>query len=247
MHACTIEDCERPAGVPGTARGWCSKHYHRWLRTGDPLTTPRELNLQDPICSVPGCDKPKHAHGYCGMHRERWRKTGDPGGPEPTWRTPSGLCRIDGCDRPARYGIHQLCQRHYLRQLRYGDPEAGKALRDTTPRCAVAGCTPTDYYALGYCGKHYRSMFPRTVRPGHGGSFCTREQLAARFAYYGGRCWLCREPGADVTDHVKPRIRGGPDWPANLRPAHRSCNARKSRRWPFTRDDFLALTTRKAS
>lgn len=32
MKLCTIDDCERP----GIARGWCSKHYERWRRTGDP-------------------------------------------------------------------------------------------------------------------------------------------------------------------------------------------------------------------
>lgn len=29
-RTCSVEDCE---GKP-VARGWCSKHYHRWYRTG---------------------------------------------------------------------------------------------------------------------------------------------------------------------------------------------------------------------
>lgn len=30
---CSIEDCDRPS----VARGWCSKHWQRWQRHGDPL------------------------------------------------------------------------------------------------------------------------------------------------------------------------------------------------------------------
>lgn len=30
---CSIEECNRPR----KARGWCSKHYNNWLRTGDPI------------------------------------------------------------------------------------------------------------------------------------------------------------------------------------------------------------------
>lgn len=241
MGECSIDDCTGDASAPGTARGWCSKHYNRWQRTGDPLLTLRGLKLQDPTCTVQGCSQPKHAHGFCGMHLYRWRRDGHPGTAERTTSTPSGRCRLLGCDRPARVGVRRLCQPHYLRWIRYGDPLAGRAFRDTTPRCTVQGCEPVDYYALGYCGRHYRARFPRTVRPGNGGSFCTPEQLAARLALYGGRCWLCRQLGADTVDHVKPRAAGGPDWPSNLRPAHRTCNARKSKRWPFTRDDFVAL------
>ena len=64
--------------------------------------------------------------------------------------------------------------------------------------------------------------------PGH----ATPEQLAARWAYYGGRCWMCRGP-ARVFDHVKPLSRGGCNWPSNQRPACWACNGRKGRRWPF--------------
>jgi Autographiviridae endonuclease VII len=31
---CSISDCEAPV----LARGWCSKHYHRWRANGDPTT-----------------------------------------------------------------------------------------------------------------------------------------------------------------------------------------------------------------
>jgi hypothetical protein len=37
-RTCTIEGCEEPH----LSRGWCSKHYYRWKRSGDPLTTQRQ-------------------------------------------------------------------------------------------------------------------------------------------------------------------------------------------------------------
>jgi 5-methylcytosine-specific restriction endonuclease McrA len=51
-----------------------------------------------------------------------------------------------------------------------------------------------------------------------------------RKSYYAGRCWLqlegCTGVG-DTIDYVIPLSKGGTNWPANLRPACRSCNSRK--------------------
>lgn len=43
----------RPCSVPGCAgvvlaRGWCSKHWQRWWKTGDPNTEPYRRALRDP-------------------------------------------------------------------------------------------------------------------------------------------------------------------------------------------------------
>jgi len=56
--------------------------------------------------------------------------------------------------------------------------------------------------------------------------------LAARWDFYGGRCWMC---GAEATefDHVKPLKHGGTHCHANLRPACVPCNRRKQAIWPF--------------
>jgi len=58
---------------------------------------------------------------------------------------------------------------------------------------------------------------------------CTPDQFRARWDYYGGRCWMCWGI-ATTMDHVVPLAHGGSNWPANLRPACRSCNSRKSAR-----------------
>lgn len=61
----------------------------------------------------------------------------------------------------------------------------------------------------------------------------TRTQVLARVEFYGGLCWICREAPHETIDHVKPITKGGSNWPANLRPACRSCNSRKKDKWPF--------------
>ena len=61
---------------------------------------------------------------------------------------------------------------------------------------------------------------------GAAGSYSV-EALKARWDFWGGKCYLCSKE-ADTVDHVKPVARGGSNWPANLRPACRSCNSRKN-------------------
>lgn len=61
----------------------------------------------------------------------------------------------------------------------------------------------------------------------------TPEQLAARWAYYGDKCWVCRGP-AEATDHVKPLAKGGAHMLCNLRPICRACNSAKCDRWPLS-------------
>jgi len=59
----------------------------------------------------------------------------------------------------------------------------------------------------------------------------SRETVRAKFEYWGNRCWICGASGQMTLDHVKPFSRGGPHMLANIRPACRSCNARKSGKW----------------
>lgn len=60
----------------------------------------------------------------------------------------------------------------------------------------------------------------------------TADQLAAKVAYWGDRCWICSGPW-DSIDHVKPLAKRGPHMLANLRPVCTPCNTRKRDRWPF--------------
>lgn len=54
----------------------------------------------------------------------------------------------------------------------------------------------------------------------------TPKQWESRWEMYGGLCWICHQPATE-TDHVIPLNKKGTNWPANLRPICRKCNASK--------------------
>jgi 5-methylcytosine-specific restriction endonuclease McrA len=70
----------------------------------------------------------------------------------------------------------------------------------------------------------------RALRAAAPGTF-TVEQLLAKYAFHGWRCYLCHIPITLKTshpDHRKPLSRGGSNWIANIAPACISCNLRKN-------------------
>lgn len=71
---CSIADCLSPAVV----RGWCRKHYRRWMRHGDPLVVKKAPNGTYSGCDVDGCTRPHRANGLCAVHHGRQRRHGNP-------------------------------------------------------------------------------------------------------------------------------------------------------------------------
>lgn len=72
QRTCQIDGCDSRS----LARGWCSKHYQRWKRHGDPLVTMRR---ESGPCKVDECDKPgDEGHGWCYLHYRRYWRHGDP-------------------------------------------------------------------------------------------------------------------------------------------------------------------------
>ena len=69
--SCSIDGCDRPSNAQ---HGWCSMHYKRWKRHGDPNKLVRVRNTTctadvgsipdglhlDHLCRVPACVNPEH-------------------------------------------------------------------------------------------------------------------------------------------------------------------------------------------
>lgn len=73
---CLIDGCDDPV----LARGWCTKHYKRWRRYGDPLISKRIQKYPiGTVCSVDGCDRKIKGRGFCKLHLDRYREYGEPG------------------------------------------------------------------------------------------------------------------------------------------------------------------------
>ena len=63
---------------------------------------------------------------------------------------------------------------------------------------------------------------------GHGRTGRPWRRIRAQILAASDTCWLCGNRGADTVDHIIPLSRGGAgNDPANLRPAHKSCNSRR--------------------
>jgi 5-methylcytosine-specific restriction endonuclease McrA len=76
---CSVEGCQSQANVPGSAKGFCGKHYHRWRKHGDPLIArarPRVIGVAE--CAIDGCADLVCARGWCTKHWTRWSRHGDP-------------------------------------------------------------------------------------------------------------------------------------------------------------------------
>lgn len=143
---------------------------------------------------------------------------------------PSGgaptFCSVCGRKASAR----RLCANHYKQWQYRQNPEKYRAWekrRRARDGERVRAADRERYRANAEAVKR-RARIYRARRQGAPGR-ATDAQIAARFAYWGNRCWMCGGP-AESVDHFIPVSRGGTNWPANLRPACRSCNSRKGNR-----------------
>lgn len=69
---CKIDGCNTRC----VGRGWCSKHYYAWKRTGHPLGRYRYKSVTGQ-CEVEGCQRPHWTGGLCNTHHAALRRNGD--------------------------------------------------------------------------------------------------------------------------------------------------------------------------
>lgn len=218
MTECAVSSCARPKRT----RGLCPMHYARLLRHGDvreavPVRGEKSAN-GDLWCSRCRHHKPQDNFG-----RNRATKSGY-----------EGVCKACTAERRRERSAERKVVRAAWR--------AANAERIRRQKAESYRRHRERHRARG---REWRQANPERVRlhiraqnaaryarlkgaPGR----ATAQQVADRWAYYGGCCWMCGAPATD-TDHVKPLAAGGSNWPANLRPACSPCNRAKSAAWPL--------------
>lgn len=144
-RTCVIEGCESEART----RGWCGKHYARWLKHGDP-----QHERVQPTCSIEDCGNPAHTRGFCAFHYQRWYRHGDPLHLE---RVRGRICDVEGCNEP--HSAKGLCQRHHAQAWRAEKRKQAppKPPPINTQPCTVDGCE-TLQVARGLCPMHYHRL-----------------------------------------------------------------------------------------
>lgn len=144
---CSVNGCDEPAKT----RGYCSAHYARVWRDGDPGPADLKRKRQEGPCSAEGCDAPAKTRGLCGKHYQRDRKHGSI---ETRPRSRAGLthCTYEGCDR--KHHAHGLCVFHSKRKERglSLDAPSMKTPRDGT--CEGPECDDP-ILAKRLCAGHY--------------------------------------------------------------------------------------------
>lgn len=209
---CSVEDCSREQD----RRTFCSGHYYRWYRTGDPgpasLRPPRFKKAPGSICTVAGCGREENNRGWCKAHYSRWQRSGDVRADEPI-ALPLALqmprvCAIDGCNR-LHFG-KTWCFIHYQRWRRTGNPLGQQPFRLVDPR----------YEAIR---ARHRDMMAKTTKSERRIARSYREAISK------DPCLYCGEPSAHA-DHYYPVSRGGSYLWWALVPACAKCNQTKHAR-----------------
>lgn len=120
---CSVSDCENPV----LAKSFCSKHYNRFRKRGDPQAlSAKSANWVFSQCSIDGCERFAVSKTYCGKHYQRFVRTGSPLVVRPRNRggvehlSTQGKCIVDGCEEQRR--CRGYCGNHYYRAWRHGDP-----------------------------------------------------------------------------------------------------------------------------
>ena len=143
-RTCSIDGCDRVL----RARGWCTTHWARWKKHGDPNVGAR-VTLAE--CVVEGCARKPTRRDMCTLHYGRWKRHGDP----LTFRPDATRgCAVEACSRE-HYG-HGWCALHWARWSKTGDPLA--LLPHYSPLAGRTGSLNPMWVGddVGYSGVHAR-------------------------------------------------------------------------------------------
>lgn len=125
MTGCLVKGCPEPHD----SKGFCSDHYYRWKRYGDPLVSRRAKKgsgsvtpagyRRIPACSVDECTREFYGRGLCKYHYNQSRK----GGIRPRVKGAYGAGTVtsDGY-RAVRAGTKQVLEHRLVMERHLGRP-----------------------------------------------------------------------------------------------------------------------------
>lgn len=105
-HTCSVDGCGKPIYVK--IHGLCSTHYHRWRRTGNPLT-PSQRKPNVGLCAVEGCGQPMRKREWCASHYNQWKRTGKVRPFAYKWAAVGSPCVVCGGQVPKNSGRRKHC------------------------------------------------------------------------------------------------------------------------------------------
>lgn len=215
---CSVPQCDRTL----KAGGLCSAHLQRVRRKGD-VQAHIPLRGTASTAETLWCSSCEASKAREDFHRNRAAKSGH-----------DGVCKACVTARRKAQSAHRKDVRDAWRGLnRDSVLEAKRRSYHRNPKRSLeAGRAWRKANAERVRLQIKAQNLARYARNKEAPGRATTADVAARWAYYGGKCWMCGAIATD-TDHVKPLAKGGSNWPANLRPACRRCNRAKSDTWPL--------------
>lgn len=218
--SCSVPECSHTSW----ARSWCKTHYSRWRLYGDPAVT--KLRRLPPLCEAPDCANKPHSRwkkgiAVCQSHWQALYRYGQLEPPPGTPLDPLPICSVQKCTSEVRSRNAGLCEKHYGRMRRNGDPEKlilnGPMHRYVTGAGYIKVYEPSHPIAdtSGYVFEHRKIAYD--IRHGE----C-------------GPCFWCAVPldwRSAVIDHLN-EVKDD-NMPSNLVLACNSCNRSRGAMIPF--------------
>lgn len=217
---CTVPDC----GSPGLARGWCSSHYQRFRKYGDPLaggkTPTRSLDNPDGSRTCKTCQKAKPIEEFpLDLSATRGRK----GECKPCWSTKASAWYAANRERQlAKHIARRDANRDRVRQQ-----DRARYERDKPKRLALVVDAGNRRRAiLRHGGPWDRGITCRALRT-RDGDECCYCGVRMTFAPASGHKFVADKA---TVEHVVPISAGGTHTWDNVLLACWQCNVRKQSR-----------------
>lgn len=230
MKECSIEGCvDRPVG-----RGWCNKHYRRWVRSGK-----TELRVPSESCRVNDCtSRPRSAHqDICEKHYYRLRRNGTLQLSNPAREETFIHCAQCNELLTMPYAFKFCGQRCMTRNIR------GREERSAPCLMCHNKIPPSDRldkkFCSTSCSSSYRYYFvpgvkeQRTVSSAKRRAQKMQAESPLKYSEWkeivskcNNRCLCCGIEGVTM-DHVVPLSRGGSHSIDNVQPLCLKCNLKK--------------------